>query len=135
MMDLFARLEPTCGECRQLNPKPLDSGVRYCWGEMTWRRPEERVLGCVYRERPSLKQVRDGCSRVEALTDLLESPRHSIDAKGRKWLRAELRAALRDAPAPTNVAAKPHTTESGQLGPGTKSPPERLTASGRRSRS
>lgn len=30
-------------------------------------------------------------TRAEALRDLLESPRHTISEKDRKWLRAELR--------------------------------------------
>ncbi|MFZ5719220.1 MAG: hypothetical protein ACOY5Y_07100 [Pseudomonadota bacterium] len=87
--DLFA--VPPCGECPNLGAA-IDSGVRYCWGEMSWRWPEGRVEGCVYRARTVTRHPPRTCSRADALRDLLTSPRHSIDDKGRDWLRAELRA-------------------------------------------
>jgi hypothetical protein len=40
---------PPCGECPNLDPKPLDSGIRYCWGFMRWRWPHSRVAPCPYR--------------------------------------------------------------------------------------
>lgn len=92
-MDLFQRLEPTCGECPNLGDA-IDSGVRYCWGEMTWRWPDEQVLGCVYRGRSMARHAPSAARRSEAIRDLLEHPRHSIDADGQKWLRAELRHAV-----------------------------------------
>lgn len=39
-------------------------------------------------------------SRIEAIRDLLDHPRHDIDAKGRRWLKGELRDELR---APLNA--------------------------------
>lgn len=90
MTDLFSRLEPACGDCPNYG-EPINPGVAYCRGEMTWRLETDRVLGCVYRDRQVPPLSRDGMSRHDALRDLLESPRHSIDAKGRAWLRAELR--------------------------------------------
>lgn len=89
--DLFAVLTPPCGNCKQLGAA-IDSGVRYCWGQMTWRRAEDRVEGCVYRDQPCRVQPTAEHSRNAALEDLLTSPRHSVAAKDRRWLQAELRA-------------------------------------------
>jgi hypothetical protein len=88
--DLFAVLTPPCHECQNWG-KPIDSGVAYCHGEMTWRGPDERVEGCVYRERAVPRRKPSSVTRADALRDLLTSPRHSISNKGRAWLRAELR--------------------------------------------
>jgi len=90
--DLFAQLVPACGDCHQLEEKPIDSGIRYCWGELTWRFPTDRVDGCVYRAKPKYRPERPAVNRAESLRDLLENPRHSISEKDRAWLRKELRA-------------------------------------------
>lgn len=92
--DLFARLQPTCGECPNLGDA-LDSGIRYCHGEMTWRWAEDRVEGCGYRGRVVPRHVAPTGTRADALRDLLTSPRHSISDKDRRWLRAELRRETR----------------------------------------
>lgn len=89
-LDIFAGLTPACGECQHLG-QPIESGVSYCHGEMTWRGAQERVLGCVYRERPAVRQDPPKGTIVEAIEDLLSSPRHSISSEDRRWLRAELR--------------------------------------------
>lgn len=89
--DLFTSLTPACGECRQLGDA-IDSGIRYCWGAMVWRWATDRVGGCRYRDRPPQRFEPSAISRADAIRDLLESPRHSISAKDRKWLKAELRA-------------------------------------------
>lgn len=89
-LDIFAGLTPACGECQHLG-EPIESGVSYCHGEMSWRRSQERVVGCVYRERPALQQSRPGGTIVEAIEDLLSSSRHTISTKDRQWLQAELR--------------------------------------------
>lgn len=41
--------------------------------------------------QPDLFSHADHVGRLAAIRDLLESPRHNIDAKGRAWLRRELR--------------------------------------------
>lgn len=94
--DLFAILTPPCGDCPNLGDA-IDSGLRYCWGEMTWRWPDDRVEGCVYRGRQIERRKPPTVSLADCLRDLLTDPRHSIDDKGRKWLRAELRREERSA--------------------------------------
>jgi len=42
---------------------------------------------------PDLFERADLLDRVAAIADLLEHPRHSIPAKGRAWLRSEMKAA------------------------------------------
>lgn len=51
-LDLFAA--PTCGACHQMDPAELDSGARYCWGEMHYRRPTDLAEGCSYRDEPRI---------------------------------------------------------------------------------
>lgn len=109
-MDLFARVEPACGDCQHYG-NPINPGVAYCHGEMTWRRADDRVIGCIYRDRTINRQTHDGMSHVEAIRDLLESPRHSIDAKGRAWLRAQLRLATPSSQ--TEAAAPSRPTSDG----------------------
>jgi hypothetical protein len=45
MTDLFAwaaaQTKHCCGECRNLDAKPLESGVRYCSGLCLWRFPHD----------------------------------------------------------------------------------------------
>lgn len=91
--DLFTALTPPCGECQNLGAS-IDSGIRYCWGEMTFRWADDRVEACSYRERTVKRFQPAQISRADNLRDLLESPRHSISEKDRKWLRAELRKEL-----------------------------------------
>jgi hypothetical protein len=95
--DLFALLTPPCAECPQLDPQPINPGVHYCHGFMTWQLADARVEGCRYRGRPPMRAAFNGATEVEAIRDLLESPRHNISAKDRKRLLAELRAAERAA--------------------------------------
>lgn len=96
-IDLFVALAaadtPICGECHQLDPKALDSGVRYCWGEMSWRGPAERVIGCAYRDKPCARVEYAKTTRPEALRDLLDDPRHTLTPKARRELAKELREA------------------------------------------
>lgn len=49
--DLFTRLIPPCGECPKLDPQPINPGVHYCRGFMTWRLESERVEPCPYRSQ------------------------------------------------------------------------------------
>lgn len=102
--DLFATLTPECGSCPNLG-SAIDSGVRYCWGELTWRWADERVEGCAYRGRVIERHEPPPDVEIAAITDLLESPRHSISDKDRAWLRAERRRAAKD------QATHPHQTE------------------------
>lgn len=88
--DLFEALTPACGECPNLGDA-IDSGIRYCRGDMTWRWASEHVDGCRYRGRAIAQWKPAEISRTECIRDLLESQRHNIDDKGRAWLRAELR--------------------------------------------
>lgn len=87
--DLFTALTPPCGECPNLG-QPIDSGIRYCWGEMSWRWPTDRVEGCPSRDKPHRRPAPIQTTRADAIRDLLTSPRHGIAEKDRKWLRAEL---------------------------------------------
>lgn len=92
--DLFATLIPPCGDCPNLGAA-IDSGIRYCHGDMTWRWAADRVEGCPYRGREVPRWKPADISRADAIRDLLESPRHDIDAKGRAWLKAELKREMR----------------------------------------
>lgn len=47
-IDLFEELNPSCGECALLGA-PIESGVRYCHGVMTWIWAHER-RACGYRK-------------------------------------------------------------------------------------
>lgn len=51
-LDLFtasaASVAP-CSTCPNLDAKPINPGVHYCWGYMTWRGADERVDACTYR--------------------------------------------------------------------------------------
>lgn len=47
--DIFDLLHPPCGDCALLDPKPIDSGIRYCHGAKVWRWASDRV-DCGYRQ-------------------------------------------------------------------------------------
>lgn len=88
--DLFAALVPPCGSCPNFG-EPINSGVAYCHAQCLWRGPDERVEGCDRYGVAVPRFTPPSGTRSQALRDLLESPRHSISEKDRKWLRAELR--------------------------------------------
>ena len=87
-MDLFSRLEPMCGSCQHYGT-PINPGIAYCYGELTFRRADDQVAGCVYRERLIAQPDVPADTRVNALRDLLESPRHNIGDNDRAWLHRE----------------------------------------------
>jgi len=87
--DLFAALTPPCGECANLG-EPIESGIRYCHGAMTFHWPTDRVEGCSYRGE-AIPRWKPAGNYIAAIKDLLDHPRHTISEKGRKWLRSELR--------------------------------------------
>ncbi len=92
-LDLFAVTTPECAACPNLGAA-IDSGIRYCRGDLTWRWATERVEGCRYRDRVSPVWPAVQITRADCIRDLLESPRHDIDPKGRAWLQSELRKEL-----------------------------------------
>jgi len=48
-LDLFAVLNPPCGDCANLGAA-IESGVRYCDGLKLWRWSDERVACTSFRE-------------------------------------------------------------------------------------
>lgn len=112
-LDLFAILAAECGSCPNLGAA-IESGVQYCYGDLTWRWANERVEGCRYRSRV-IERPAFGGHQVVAIRDLLDHPRHSISAKDRQWLRRELRAATAS-PAKQTVTG-PGTPSNSDLQP------------------
>lgn len=95
--DLFEMLTPRCGDCPNLGESPLQAGLFYCHGGHGWRKPAERVEGCLYRDRTVKRWQPAALSRVDNLRGILEDPRHEISAKDRREMERELRAELRKA--------------------------------------
>lgn len=56
-MDLFAyadqRDAPACAPCMHLDPKPIDSGVRFCWRGLGWRFPANPACDAILLTGPS----------------------------------------------------------------------------------
>ncbi len=47
-LDLLEGLNGPCGDCRHLDPVPIQTGLRYCVETCMWRWPTERP-DCRYR--------------------------------------------------------------------------------------
>jgi hypothetical protein len=93
-LDLFAPIVsrgPPCGDCHHLGTA-IDSGLRYCDGEKSWRWPTDEVPACPYRDRPAAQWApKSTLTRADILRDFLENPKHDPSPKDRRWLMVELR--------------------------------------------